>query len=58
MLEADLTNKEALKKAAEETSKLTGGKLDYLINNAAFVSLISAFKTLGDLYVVLHTLLY
>ena len=29
-------------------SKLTGGKLDVLINNAAFVSEISAFKTLAD----------
>ncbi|KAL8888581.1 MAG: hypothetical protein Q9215_004003 [Flavoplaca cf. flavocitrina] len=31
-----------------KTGSLTGGKLDYLINNAAYVSNTSAFKTLGD----------
>jgi hypothetical protein len=30
---------------------ITGGSLDYLINNAAVVSHVSEFKTLGDLYV-------
>ncbi|KAL8838503.1 MAG: hypothetical protein Q9176_005055 [Flavoplaca citrina] len=33
-----------------KTGSLTGGKLDYLINNAAYVSNTSAFKTLGDFF--------
>ncbi|KAJ6598604.1 hypothetical protein B0H10DRAFT_2179110 [Mycena sp. CBHHK59/15] len=35
VLEADITDPKALKAAASEVSKVTGGKLDYLINNAA-----------------------
>ncbi|KAJ7508503.1 hypothetical protein B0H11DRAFT_1965373 [Mycena galericulata] len=35
VLEADITDAKALKLAADEVSKATGGKLDYLINNAA-----------------------
>lgn len=34
--------------AAEATSKITGGKLDVLINNAGLVSEVTAFKTLLD----------
>ncbi|KAJ6461999.1 hypothetical protein C8R47DRAFT_1058235 [Mycena vitilis] len=34
VLEADITNPKALKLAATEVSKATGGKIDYLINNA------------------------
>lgn len=49
ILEADITDSEALQKAADETSKITGGTLDLLINNAAFISTTSAFKTLLDL---------
>ena len=37
------------KSAATETAKLTGGGLDYLINNAALVSNRSRYQTLGDL---------
>ncbi|KAL9086063.1 MAG: hypothetical protein Q9165_007275 [Trypethelium subeluteriae] len=48
ILQADITNRTTLKKAAEETAKITGGGLDYLINNAAFLSHVSGFKTLGD----------
>lgn len=40
-----------LKAAAEVTSKITGGKLDVLINNAALISDVTAFKSLLDLYV-------
>ena len=36
-------------RAAERVKALTGGSLDYLINNAALVSETSRFKTLGDL---------
>lgn len=32
--------------------EITGGSLDYLINNAAVVSHVSEFKTFGDLYVL------
>ena len=37
------------KSAATETARLTGGGLDYLINNAALVSNTSRYRTLGDL---------
>ena len=39
----------APKSAATETARLTGGGLDYLINNAALVSNTSRYRTLGDL---------
>ncbi|KLO19981.1 NAD(P)-binding protein [Schizopora paradoxa] len=37
ILEADITDFVALKKASKDIGELTGGKLDVLINNAAFV---------------------
>jgi len=37
ILEADITDVNALKNAAVEVKKVTGGSLDYLFNNAAFV---------------------
>lgn len=37
ILEADITDVKALKAAAAEVKQVTGGSLDYLINNAAFV---------------------
>ena len=37
------------KAAAAESAKLTGGGLDYLINNAALISATSRYRTLGDL---------
>ncbi|KAJ7158251.1 hypothetical protein C8R43DRAFT_882641 [Mycena crocata] len=46
VLEADITNTKALKKAADAVSKITGGKLDYLINNAAMLSFESVLSTL------------
>ncbi|KAI1371318.1 NAD(P)-binding protein [Hypoxylon crocopeplum] len=45
ILKGDLTNYESLKTAAEETSKITGGSLDYLIANGAVVSALSANRT-------------
>lgn len=36
----------------KETSAITGGKLDYLIANAAKVSDSSSFQAIGDLYVL------
>ncbi|KAJ7879675.1 hypothetical protein B0H13DRAFT_2051119 [Mycena leptocephala] len=38
ILEADITDAKALASAANEVSKITGGKLDYLINNAAILN--------------------
>ncbi|KAJ7691584.1 hypothetical protein B0H17DRAFT_1062961 [Mycena rosella] len=38
VLEADVTDVKALNAAASEVSKATGGKLDYLINNAALMN--------------------
>ncbi|KAL5528167.1 hypothetical protein ACEPAF_7303 [Sanghuangporus sanghuang] len=37
ILEADVTDVKALKAAAQQVSKVTGGTLDVLINNAAFI---------------------
>jgi len=48
ILEADVLDLPALQRAAERVKALTGGSLDYLINNAALVSEISRYKTLGD----------
>ncbi|KAK2784248.1 hypothetical protein FQN53_008688 [Emmonsiellopsis sp. PD_33] len=47
-VEAQYTNLPSLKKAAEVVKQITGGGLDYLINNAALVSAISEFKSLSD----------
>ncbi|KAI9797714.1 MAG: hypothetical protein M1833_005375 [Piccolia ochrophora] len=48
LFEADITDLPALKKVAAETAELTGGSLDYLINNAGYISDVSAYKTLAD----------
>lgn len=48
LLSADITDYKALQKAAEETSKITGGSIDLLINNAAIVSDVSRWRTLVD----------
>ena len=37
MLEADISDRKALLAAREEVNKITGGSLDYLINNAAYI---------------------
>ncbi|KAJ7431744.1 hypothetical protein B0H11DRAFT_2128955 [Mycena galericulata] len=39
VLEADITDPKALERAAKQVSDATGGKLDYLINNAAIVKM-------------------
>ncbi|KAI1483701.1 NAD(P)-binding protein [Daldinia eschscholtzii] len=49
ILHGDLSDYESLKKAAEDTAKITGGSLDYLIANAAFISHKTAHLTLYDL---------
>ncbi|GAD93583.1 hypothetical protein TRV_02338 [Paecilomyces variotii No. 5] len=53
IVEVDYTDLPSLKKAAEKVKDLTGGGLDYLINNAAQVSYISSHKSLVDLYAIL-----
>ncbi|KAJ5306733.1 Short-chain dehydrogenase/reductase SDR [Penicillium antarcticum] len=48
MVEAQYTDLASLKAAAEIVKDITGGSLDYLVNNAAIISSISEFKGLGD----------
>ncbi|KAJ7735917.1 hypothetical protein B0H16DRAFT_1380197 [Mycena metata] len=45
VLEADVTDAKALNLAAAEVSKITGGKLDYLINNAGGSSSLHSVPT-------------
>ncbi|KAK2800358.1 hypothetical protein FQN50_008174 [Emmonsiellopsis sp. PD_5] len=47
-VEAQYTSLPSLRKAAEAVKQITGGGLDYLINNAALVSGVSEYKTLSD----------
>ncbi|KAI2780145.1 NAD(P)-binding protein [Daldinia loculata] len=49
ILHGDLEDYKSLKKAAEDTAKITGGSLDYLIANGAFISGKSGFLTFNDL---------
>jgi NAD(P)-dependent dehydrogenase (short-subunit alcohol dehydrogenase family) len=46
---ADITDAKALQTVAEQVSKITGGSLDILINNAAILSPNSAFNSIVDL---------
>ncbi|CCM00781.1 uncharacterized protein FIBRA_02823 [Fibroporia radiculosa] len=46
VVQADIVDSESLKKAASETAQITGGSLDVLINNAAYVSY--SFHTIAD----------
>ncbi|QDS76880.1 hypothetical protein FKW77_003716 [Venturia effusa] len=48
IIEADIVDYASLQKAAEEVSKVTGGTLDVLINNAAYVSMESNFTTISE----------
>ncbi|KIA75777.1 short-chain dehydrogenase [Aspergillus ustus] len=49
ILEADITDYDALKRAAEATARITSGTLDYLIANAAYVSRWDAYDPIGTL---------
>ncbi|KAL4982163.1 hypothetical protein BDW68DRAFT_171298 [Aspergillus falconensis] len=49
VIQADLDVYSTLETAAAETSKLTGGGLDYLIANAAFLTTYDQFDSLGTL---------
>ncbi|KAK1760132.1 hypothetical protein QBC47DRAFT_683 [Echria macrotheca] len=53
ILQADVTDYDALKAAAAETAKITGGGLDYLIANAGYISPIDAVVPIGELFVSL-----
>lgn len=48
IVQADITDREALTTAFNEVKSLTKGSLDILINNAALIDENSAFKTLLD----------
>jgi len=48
IFQADVTDSGSLKNAAEETSKVTGGFIDVLINNAVFQDPAHLFHTLID----------
>jgi NAD(P)-dependent dehydrogenase (short-subunit alcohol dehydrogenase family) len=51
VLYGDLTSYQSLQAAATDTKQITGGALDYLIANAAFLSTWDQFDPIGDLYV-------
>ncbi|KAJ0318051.1 hypothetical protein COL5a_010798 [Colletotrichum fioriniae] len=47
IVEFELVDYESIKKSVPEVSKITGGKLDYVIANAAYVSPISTWLPIG-----------
>ncbi|ORY60238.1 uncharacterized protein BCR38DRAFT_497893 [Pseudomassariella vexata] len=49
LLQGDITDYAFLKKAVDATAAITGGALDYVIANAAFISTWSAFDPIGVL---------
>ncbi|KAF1846634.1 NAD(P)-binding protein [Cucurbitaria berberidis CBS 394.84] len=49
ILEADVTKYDAVKKAAADTATITGGRLDYLIANAAYLSEADNYTSIGVL---------
>lgn len=48
IIQADITDRPALAAARTQVEKLTGGSLDYLINNAALVSHLTTGRFLDD----------
>jgi len=48
ILQADIVDRKALAAAAQQVAKLTGGSLDYLINNAAYVSHLTTGKFIDE----------
>ncbi|KAK4038360.1 NAD(P)-binding protein [Parachaetomium inaequale] len=49
IVQADLTDYNALQAAAAETARITGGSLDYLIANAALVTMFDTYDPIGAL---------
>ena len=48
MVQAEIANKKSLVAAREQVSKITGGSIDYLINNAAYVDWVTMGKTMDE----------
>ncbi|KAK2800757.1 hypothetical protein FQN51_005897 [Onygenales sp. PD_10] len=48
VVEAQYTDFASLKRAADEVKEITNGSLDYLINNAGYISLFSQFLTFSE----------
>ena len=48
IIQADITNRQSLFEARNEVTKLVGGTLDYLINNAALVSGVASGRFLDE----------
>ncbi|KAK4638730.1 hypothetical protein QC761_704950 [Podospora bellae-mahoneyi] len=49
ILQADITDYNALKQAAADTAEITGGSLDYIIANAGLVPKFDLFLPIGEL---------
>ncbi|KAI1127401.1 hypothetical protein F5Y10DRAFT_242971 [Nemania abortiva] len=49
ILQADMTNYDSILRAAQETERITGGSLDYVIANAGVMSPAEAFANIGEL---------
>ncbi|RFU76459.1 hypothetical protein TARUN_5815 [Trichoderma arundinaceum] len=49
ILQADITDYQALQDAVAATAAITGGALDYLIANAAYISKFDAYSPIGKL---------
>lgn len=49
ILEADVTDYSALQRTVTETAAITGGSLDYIIANAAFLPLFDGYDPIGKL---------
>jgi len=49
LVQGDMTDYASLKKAVNFTAEVTGGALDYVIANAAFISTWSGYDPLGVL---------
>ncbi|KAJ9496448.1 hypothetical protein H2202_008111 [Exophiala xenobiotica] len=48
MLQADISDRASLVSARDSVTSITGGKLDYLINNAAYIDLVTQANSLDD----------
>jgi len=48
LLKGDITKPEDMRAAAQATAKITGGSLDVLINNAAFLSFEAGFNAIDE----------
>ncbi|KAJ9603964.1 hypothetical protein H2200_011486 [Cladophialophora chaetospira] len=58
MIQAEVADRKSLLSARDKVAEITGGGLDYLINNAAFIDKTSMGKTLDDFEDDIETLEY